>query len=208
MPGALIAFLPACLEQANTSSPSSSPFTASPRVSALLAQVGTILPSERRELFHQLAMRYPKETVALDAEIADAHVPQVPPVRYMGMIVVADSLETSPQLQAVETPGKEDEHLLDSLDEDLSRVGDVFGTGDILTVTLRIPGQRSIELEAKPSADVRKDVAKVVGFAPASVLLGQCDIAQGSFAENGVEASYAPPSTPVLIRCGGTLGVS
>ena len=123
---------------------------------------------------------------------------------------VADSLETPSHLQAIaETPGKEDEHLLDLLDDDLSRVGDICGAGGILTVTLRFPGQPSTELEAKPSADVRKAIVKVVGFAPAHVLLGECDIAHGgSFAENGVEASDAPPSAFGLIRSGATLGVS
>ena len=95
-----------------------------------------------------------------------------------------------------------------TLDVDLSGADDVFGAGDILTVTLRIPGQPRIELEAEPHADVRNAVAKVVGLPPARVLLGECDIAQGSFAENGVEASDAPPSPPGLIRSGATFGVS
>ena len=69
-----------------SSSPSFTPATVSPRVGALLEEVGTILPSERLELFQQLAVRYPKEMVAL--EIEDPSAPEAPPSRRARMMFV------------------------------------------------------------------------------------------------------------------------
>ena len=47
-----------------------------------------MLASERLELFQQLAVRYPKEMVALAGEIEDTSAPEAPPSRRARMMFV------------------------------------------------------------------------------------------------------------------------
>ena len=89
--------------------------------------------------------------------------------------------------------------MLDLLDKDLSRMRDGWGASDTLMVTLLLPGQPSMALEATGSDDVRKAVGEAVGFAVTNVLLGECDISQGSFLENAVEAPDTLPSALGLL---------
>ena len=128
--------------------------------------------------------------VALDREIEDTSAPEAPPSRRARSC----SLKTPKHLQATEIPG-----VVDVLDKDLLRVSNVLGASNTLAVKLLLPGQPSMELEATGSDNVRKAVGEAVGFAVTSVLLGECEISQGSFLENAVEAPDALPSALGLL---------
>ena len=77
-----------------------------------------------------------------------------------------------------------------ALEADLEAIAaDLASLSDLISVTLRSSGQPDTELEARPDDDVMGTVAAAVGFEPRDVLMGDHSVAQGSFAENGVEAA-------------------
>ena len=79
--------------------------------------------------------------------------------------------------------------LANALEADLEAIAsDLASLSDLISVTLRSSEQPDIELDAQPDDDVMGTVAAAVGFEPRDVLMGDHSVAQGSFAENGVEA--------------------
>ena len=80
-----------------------------------------------------------------------------------------------------------------TMEADLEAIAsDLASLSDLISVTLRSAGQPDTELEAQPDDDVMGTVAAAVGFEPRDVLMGDQSVAQGSFAENGVEAPVLP----------------
>ena len=76
-----------------------------------------------------------------------------------------------------------------ALEADLEAIAsDLASLSDLFSVTLRSSGQPDTELDAHPDDDVMGTVSGALGFEPRDVLMGDHSVAQGSFAENGVEA--------------------
>ena len=69
----------------------------------------------------------------------------------------------------------------------LERAAAKASTGRSLTVTLLCDGSPILQLTVLPEDSVARTLRPVLDFKPARVLLGDVDIATGSYAEGGVQ---------------------